>query len=293
MIALAATLVAGLASARAEPGPCLRRDSDGRPFVTCFDPGNRLAFTADTDGFGGELRLRHTVHSEDGDIDWRLEHGGLQVVADGDRARATLYAGRYLRHARDGHVVLPLWPTRKLWVPFDIGAEAEVGEVDVAYDADSLRLGAVRAALLFELTRASHHRRRVAIGAVARWELDLDRGERAVRAHTVAPMSLALLDLYLESQDGLTAAGLRAEGGAAWTNADAATGQPGWRTSLRAELRVERVLLAVNDQPISVYALGRYQSPPPGAAAEPWVRDLSGVLGLRLAFSLAAPRVGK
>ena len=42
-----------------------------------------------------------------------------------DAIRATLYSGRYLRHSEDGHLVLPFGRPRKIFLPFDLGAEAE------------------------------------------------------------------------------------------------------------------------------------------------------------------------
>ena len=270
-IALTALLAAVLllASQAAHAQPCVQTGADGRDFPVCFDPGNRVFASAGTGGYGGELRVRHRLSPEPG-IWWRLEHRALAAVASGERLRGVVYQGRYLRHARDGHIVFPLRPTKKIFLPFNVGAEAEVGRLDWRYADDALDLGAVRAALLFELTRASHVRRRVAVGVVARWDMRLGEDISTVREHAVAPLSRALLDAYLESRDGLTLAGLRVEAGTAWSS------ERGWQQSVTAEANVERVLIALNDRPLALFVAGGYDGEDTG-----W----RGEVGLRFALA--------
>jgi hypothetical protein len=73
------------------------------------------------------------------------------------------------------------------------------------------------------------------------------RDERTVADHSVAPFSLAMFNLHLESYDGLTAFDLRLEGGSAWHPRSG-----GWRAEARAEATLERILLAVNDRPVAL-----------------------------------------
>lgn len=263
---------------------CRPLDAHGRPFVACFDPGNRVLLDVSTDGLGGALLLRHEIETDEADATWRLEHEILSARTDGNRVRGALYTGRYLRHARDGRIVLPPWPQRKLFVPFDLGAEAELGRIDVGV-ADGLdeviEIGALRAALLVELTRSPHVRRRLAIGAVADWDVAVLRPERRVIEHRVAPLSRGLIDGYLESRDGLTQVGARIEAGTTWSNV------AGWSPDVSAEARIERIVLALNDQPLSVYAHGRYR----GQSGD-WQGRWDGTVGLRFAFMLAPPDIG-
>ncbi len=188
------------------------------PYPICFDPGNRLRLDATTDGLGGAIQLRHVVPGDDPDVTWRLEHDLLDVRATRDLVRGIAYAGRYVRHSSDGHVVLPFGRPRKLFLPFDLGAEAQVGRLVATSSGDTLLIGAVRTAALLELSRADHFRHRIAIGPAARWDVVVDRESRSAREHTVAPFSLAALDLRFESRNGLTIAGLRAEAGGEWSN---------------------------------------------------------------------------
>ncbi len=308
LLAVSAAAIAGLgalAPAAAEPTPvtdaalvsaagdtasaddrsdrdlCRPLDEKGRPIVACFDIGNRLILDVGSDGAGGALALRHEIETDEADAIWRLEHTLLSARSDGQRLSGSVYAGRYLRHARDGRIVLPPWPQRKLFIPFDLGAEAELGRVDMRFDDDAVDLGAVRAALLIELTRSPHHRRRLAIGAVASWDLALDRDRRRVLEHRVAPLSRGLIDGYIESRDGLTSASARVEAGTAWSHI------VGWRSDAVAEARIERIFMALNDRPLSVYARGRYRHDLTGNQG-----SFDGTVGLRFSLMLAPPPIG-
>ncbi len=245
------------------------------PYPVCFDPGNRLRLDVTTAGLGGAIQLRHVVPGDDPDVTWRLEHDLLDVRATRDLVRATAYAGRYVRHSSDGHVVLPFGRPRKLFLPFDLGAEAQVGSLVGTASGDTLHIGAVRTAALIELSRADHFRHRIAIGPAARWDVVLDRESRSPREHMVAPFTLAALDLRFESKNGLTLAGLRAEAGGEWST------ESGWRRRLGAEAEIERVVLAVQDRPLSIFLSGDY---------EPSDESFSGLVGLRLAPVVRIPR---
>lgn len=253
MLTLGVAVVAAAAPAiaRAEPA-CTIVDRDG-PFAACFDPGNRLAVDGGSVGYGARLDLRHAVDVDGEDITWRLHHHSAVLVEPGGAITGVVYAGRYLRHARDGHIVLPLGAPRKLFVPFDIGAEAELGRARGRLDDPLIELTVFRGAALIELTRSNRFQRRVAVGVVGRWDLRLDRDTRELQRHAVAPFSLGMVDLYAESDDGLMSAGLRLEGGTAWST------DGGWATAFAGEATVERVVLAVNDRPVSVFASAGYE----------------------------------
>jgi hypothetical protein len=163
-----------------------------------------------------------------------------------------VYTGRYLRHARDGHVILPFGIPKKLFLPFDIGAEAEVGRVRGDLGGDSFELGVVRAAALIDLARTASLKRRLSVGAVARWDMDIERGEPAILDNRVVPFTAATLGAYWESGSGLTVIELSTDVGRTWTQSQ------GWRTDLRASASLERTLIAVNDRPLSLFAAGRY-----------------------------------
>lgn len=251
-----ALVAAASTTAHAEDADCTGETKSGDRFATCFDIGNRLFLVAGSHGIGAGARIRHVVRFDDEpDLVWKLDHDLLGVTAGGfgGRIRAVAYHGRYLRHARDGHIVLPLGTPKKIFLPFDVGGEAEVGRVRGRLDDPLVELGVVRTAALIDLSRSPSFRRRLSIGAVGRWDLDFDRDQRAVGQHVVSPFSTAVANGYLESENGLTVAEVTVEGGTAWSSTE------GWRPELAARATVERVLIAVNDRPVSVFVGVEYR----------------------------------
>ncbi|MBL9015981.1 MAG: hypothetical protein JNL83_17470 [Myxococcales bacterium] len=231
--------------------------ASGRRYPVCFDPGNRLSVTAGSDGFGGAVALRQTIHFEDDpDLQWKLEHQIAEVASAGGAIGLTalLYRGRYVRHTRDGHLVLPLGRPRKIFLPFDIGGLVEAGRLTRLPDG-AYELGIVKTAALVDLWRTRDFRRRLAFGPVARWEVGLARDTSVVlKDHVVAPFSAGIANLHAESRDGLTTADVTIEAGTAWTTGG------GWRADARAEATLERIVLAVNDRPIALIVGARYRA---------------------------------
>lgn len=259
--ALIALVLVGALPARAER--CTITDGGSR-FVTCFDLGNRLSITGGTNGFGGGIALRHVVSFDDEpDLVWKLEHH----VTDTTHALLTnafdgaIYRGRFIRHSRDGHIVLPLGTPRKIFLPFDIGALAEFGALRWRADTSPVEIGMVKVGALVDFARTRTFRRRFAIGPVSRWDIALERDPEgdltprlAVDEHVVAPFTTGMLELAFESLEGRTAGTLRVEAGTAWSSLH------GWRPELRAEAELERIVLAINDRPVSLVLGARYQT---------------------------------
>jgi hypothetical protein len=238
----------------------------GSRFVTCFDLGNRLTVNAGTEGVGGAIALRHVVTFDDEpDLIWKLEHritdtthALLSNAFDG-----TIYRGRYTRHARDGHIVLPLGTPKKIFLPFDIGALAEFGALRWRDDASPVEVGMVKVGPMVDLARTRTFRRRVSIGPVARWDVLLERDpdgnlmpRLAVDEHVVAPFTTGMLELAFESLEGRTAGTFRVEAGSAWSSLR------GWVFEARAEAELERIVIAINDRPVSLVLGARYQVRP-------------------------------
>ncbi len=252
-----------------------------RPFAICFDPGNRLTLdmaVSAVDGarpvgaLGGGLALRHIVHTDDPEVTWRVEHafltGAIDLVPTG-RYHVTLYDARYLRHARGGHIVIPTSPPHKIWTPFDLGFETTVLSLDGTRDADTARLGMVRAAIVVDLLRSADFTRRLELGPAVRWDVVLSRPRREIDEHLVAPFSVGEATLHLESRDGLSVIGAGAQAGVIWSN------KVGWRPIFAARAGVERVVFALNDRPFSLYAEAAWTEPQDGG--------VSATIGLRLA----------
>jgi hypothetical protein len=255
--AAARALVAvALLATPASSEPCTKVKA-GTRYPVCFDPGNRLSITAGSDGFGGTLALRQVIHfDDDPDLEWKLEHQISEVASAGGAIGVTglLYRGRYLRHTRDGHLVLPLSTPRKVFLPFDIGGLVEAGRLTRRSD-DTYVLGIVKTAALIDLWRSRDFRRRLAIGPVAHWEVGVTRDPAIVLGHhVVAPFSAGIANVHAESANGLTIADLTVEAGTAWTT------DAGWQPRLRAEASFERIVLAVNDRPIALTLGARYET---------------------------------
>lgn len=252
-------LLALAASTPARAESCTGITGNGGRFATCFDLGNRLSLTGGSDGFGGSLALRHVVSFDDEpDLVWKMEHQMLDVTYGGfeDRFSGVLYRGRYLRHARDGHIVLPLGRTpKKIFLPFDIGGFAEAGRVEWVPGSTAVKVGVVRTAALFDLSRTRSFRRRIAIGPSARWDIDADRDAMTLTQHTVSPFTTLLANVRLESANGRSLANFELESGSAWHS----KGQ-GWSPELRAEATLERIVVAVNDHPVSLLIGAKYDS---------------------------------
>jgi hypothetical protein len=258
-VALAAAALVLLAGATAHADPsCTGVTPAGGRFATCFDPGNRFFLRVSTDGFGAVLQLRHIIHFDDEpDLVWKMEHTLAETTYLGlwQRYSARLYGGRYLRHARDGHIILPFSTTRKVFLPFDVGAETDVGTLSQQIGDDTARLGVVRTAALIDIGRSESFSHHLALGAEARWDVDLiDDTMIDVVEHHVSPFSTAVADLYGESANGLMLGSVRVEGGTAWSSLT------GWEPQVVAGARLERVVIALNDRPLSLFGGVRYDS---------------------------------
>lgn len=273
-----AALVASVPRARADS--CTGISSSGGRFATCFDLGNRLSITAGTGGFGGGVSLRHDIRFDDEpDLVWKMEHTMIDGRHAGfqDRFSGFLYRGRYLRHSRDGHIVLPFGnPPKKVFLPFDVGALVEVGSLRWRPES-TLTLGVMKAAALVDFSRSRDFRRRFAFGPVVSWDVELDRTNRAVSEHAVAPFSSLLADFHLESVDGLAVFDLRAEAGLVWHTTR------GWVSQARIEASAERIIIAIHDKPVALVADVRYDTS---------TKETVGGVGVRIVlFDRVDPRV--
>jgi hypothetical protein len=254
LIAAALFVVAATATA-AHAEQCTGNGPNGK-FALCFDPGTHLSVTAGSDGFGGGIAYRHTMHFDDEpDLVWRLEHVALDGVhaPNSEEFDALLYRGRFTRHARDGHIVIPLGTPKKVFLPFDVGGIVEAGSLRVRDDVPA-RLRIVKMAGILDFARSRTFARRLAFGPVARWDVDISTKPWDLGQHIVAPFSEAMANLHYETANGRTVADLRVEAGMAWRSAS------GWEPTAEAEATLERIVLAINDRPISLVLGARYET---------------------------------
>ncbi len=254
---VAALVIAALAT-NAFADECTGISSKGARFAQCFDLGNRVSITAGTEGLGISAGIRHEItFDDDPDLEWKMQHTLVDAnhsALDGAFS-GSFYRGRYLRHARDGHMMIPTGgQPKKLFLPFDIGAIFEAGSIAWKPMDPAFHIGVVRVAPLVDFARAKDYGRIFAIGPSMHWDMDVDRSFRAVTTQTVAPFTEALANAHLESMDGLWVADLRAEAGTAWRS------DRGWAPEVRAQASLERVVLAINDRPVALTAGLEYDS---------------------------------
>jgi hypothetical protein len=249
---------------------------DGLRFRVRFDPGERLvlgAGAASTDATPGDaapvlelgLHLRSEPPALDRDVYWKRDHEILQARLTPARIDGALYRGLYLRHSREGTLTLPLSPPVALSLPFDVGLRTEVGELA------GPRLGVVHGEALADFLRSPQPGRWLVAGLGARYDVGLGRDAAGALApdHLVAPMTALALALHGEQRDGLLAGGLRAEGDYRWSS------RRGWEPSWRAEAEGEATPLAINDRPLSLYALAVVEGA--GGLPRPEARAFVGV----------------
>jgi hypothetical protein len=283
----AALLALALAAQAGEP--CIRTDARGRTFVVCFDPGNRLELTAGgvlggrepvrggASEVGAAMRWRRDAVTRSGSVEWVRDMTLGEARArftSGDtdpRAAAVLaWRGTFVRHRASPFVLVPGPRPFRVPFPFDVGLLAEFG--GAAWDASRRReldVIPVRSALLFDLA-ARARLRRLAFGPEVSWAVHVAKGAQPV--HRVVPFSGGVVDALAESADGLLAARLTLRGGSSLSVPGGA------ETYLEASAGIERVVLAVNDRPVAIYAEGAVRGGASGRGAEAGVGLRIGLL---------------
>ena len=239
----------------------------GVRFRVRFDPGERLVLGGGTtaDGTGGgasptaewSLRLRSEPAAPGGDVYWKRDHDLLQLRLAPARIEGALYRGLFLRHSREGTLTIPLSPPVAVSLPFDVGLRTELGQLVgplgiPGVGQPRLRAGVVHGQVLADFWRSPQPGRWLVAGLGASYDVGLARGAAGTLApdHLVAPMTVLVVALHDERSDGLLAGGLRAEAAYRWSS------MRNWERSFHAEAEGEATPFALNDRPLSVYALG-------------------------------------
>ena len=296
---LAASLLAST-KASAEPVPpeppepseaTYETSPAGHRFRVGFDPASRVAL-----GLAGALErgpgggpagapeilagIRYRTVSASGlgrdRVSWQIDHR----VADGwvqpfgrptglPTFDAALYGGSFLRHDASPSIVLPASPPVGIPFPFDVGLDTEVGRVTSPAFAPparagqgaipALHVGVARAAVVLDPWRSGVTGRSLEIGVGTRYDLDLEGTPKLTAPrviHRVAPMTAGSLRFRLQSLDGLSIVDLRGEAIPHWTSEGA------WAFMATSTVRLERVLLAIDDQPIAAVLGGDYRRYP-------------------------------
>lgn len=283
-------LALALALALGATDPCVATDELGRSFRTCFAPGQGLELSAgsawgDVQGAGAALagalavRWRGDTFATSGRREWLRDMTFLEARArfhgaldDARTAEATLWSGVFLRHLAEPFLLVPAPRPIRLPFPFDIGMAIGAGEVrwtsDRARGPEALDVEAVRGALLLDVARhLGSSVRRASFGPEMSWAVRFEEGAKPVQS--LAPFSAGRVELLLESSDGLASLGL--------------SGRAGYLLRFPTDngpfydcrLSVERVLVAINDVPLALFAEGTVRG-----GALPELRQ--GIVGVRV-----------
>lgn len=240
---------------------CQALDSRGEPYPICFDPGDGLVLgtRARISSAGMARAVRTGVHIRAGRSSrskgspWFNNHR-LMTAELWDGAQrgftVTAYDGTLRRHLEEGFILLPTARPVRVPFPFDVTVAARLGHLERRFwEGAGWTLETGRVGLLLDPLRSETERVWLGVGPSATHAV---RRGRDGEQHTVAPFTELLLDAGLESADGLSA--LRASALAGWSLGI----ERGVYFRARADLGLERVVLAVADQPVVLQVAGAY-----------------------------------
>ncbi len=266
-------LLLTLALAQAEPS-CWAEE-DAKAFRTCFDAlnGLELAAGAETRSLSWGPRFSTGIgvkgtrgsHSKEGTV-WFNDHRLLELAVSDEGGPIydfTLYRTYWRRHVDEGFLVLQTTPPIRLPFPFDVGLSGSAFEWERRPGQGKgwvIRTASV--AMLFDPVRSSSAQFQLGIGPELSHTL---RHDGVTLHHELSAFSSGTLEARFESEDGFWALFAHGNLGATFdpvTRAFTPRGR-GW-------LEVNRVLFAVNDQPVRLYlrAEGEWRQAGPLAQSE-------------------------
>jgi hypothetical protein len=259
--------------ASAQVDECSGVDEMGRRFPTCFDPGNALLLGTGLrvrDGrveptlqAGILLRTERTSRSKG--LLWFNTHRILVTEGTPSTARrgitATLYEGTFRRHLEEGFILIPTGKPIRIPFPFDITLAVRAGHLERrVWEGPGLTVETGRAALLLDPIRSVTGRLWLGLGPVA--SHSLRRMPDGELDQELSPFTSALVDTGYETETGW------------WTVRGSALA--GWITSfegerrfrVRADASFERLVIALNDQPLWIQLYGTYTYKDAGLARQ-------------------------
>lgn len=286
---LAALVALGALLQPTAEDPCEGRTAEGATARLCMDPAHGLSFSA-AGGFlsaqgaadlQAELRLSGQRQAEHKVGTWLQQHRIARVSAqlgpNVQALRATLYELHWRRHMAEPYVSLPTNPPVRLPFPFDIAFDGSVlGFERRSSDGPGWTLETTRGAVLLDVLRSRSNQFHLAFGPALHHVLRSD-GVQVV--HEFSPLTGGMVFLHLESDDGLWLLRLRGTLGAAFVVDTQGTAVA--RLNGRAELDGERVLVAINNQPLSLTLRAQARL---GDAGPAMANEWSAALGLSLRF---------
>jgi hypothetical protein len=242
---------------------CSGVDEAGRQFPTCFDPGNALLLGTGLRMRDGRMEptlqagilLRTERTSRSKGMLWFNTHRILVTEGMPSLARrgitATLYEGTFRRHLEEGFILIPTGKPIRIPFPFDITLAARAGHLERrVWEGPGLTVETGRAALLLDPIRSVTGRLWLGLGPAA--VHSLRRMPDGEMEQELSPFTTGLLDMGYEQEKGW------------WTVRG--TALAGWITSfegarrfrVRADASFERLMIALNDQPLWLQLYGTY-----------------------------------
>lgn len=260
-----------------QPPPDYLKDSNGREYRVRFDAGNHFFLsgawlsTVDLSGLsspdnlfeaGMGIQIRDDCHRQDQDC-WKVGHQFLTTsVAPGvttpsgwPALKAQLVGGRYIRYMRRPSVTLPTRPPLTFSIPFHVGMEFAAGTVEFPSipEVPGWDLEVFQGTVLLEFWRHPTQHRALLVGVGMRYALSMKESEDSTDVeHKLSPFTALMGQFHFESQDGLNLLDLTGRYLPTWSN------EAGWFTEIEGRLRLERVVLALNDQPIRLFIEADY-----------------------------------
>lgn len=313
----AAALVASLtprAAAAAEPSDYLV-SQEGHPFRVRFDPASRVRLGAGAAfGLNPEGGVDSTLEATGGigvrtiytwgkgfdEVVWQVDHrftsGRLwplrRSVEGAPALDMTLYGAFLRRHDEEPSIALPLSPPVSVPFPFDIGFEAEVGRVFVPAYFPALVVGGARVpfvrttvlrmTMFLDPWRSAKPGRSIEIGVGAQYDIEpyaTPSFDDPNVIHRVAPGTVGSLRLRFQTDDGLLSVRIGGDVIPHWTS------ETTWRVMALGSARIERTLVAINDQPVTLVLDGDYRRNPESSFTEA-SNDVRVGLGVELGVSL-------
>lgn len=267
-----------------------RVSKEGRRFRIQFDPESRIrlgvagAFSRTTESrLGSSVELQSSISVRrrrawgEGPvrIEWQIDHRFLtgwmaptvRPFGDMPAFDATFYSNSAHRHDLAPKIVLPSSPPASIPFPFDVGVDSEFGRVTVpraspvgARDGKPvafMRVGVARATAFVDPLRSNSPGRSIEIGIGVRYDIDLFGAQTGSGPsnsiatpriiHRIAPGTATSLRLRFESLDGLWLWDARGEVVPHWSS------ERRWAVGAIAQSRLERTLIAINDEPIAAF----------------------------------------
>lgn len=268
--------------------------------ATVMHDGEGSAAAAFEGGFRIGYRKVYVFGTGTGRVTWQIDHqltsgwvrpdvrpgGGIPSFD------ATVYRATMARHSESPSIVLPMSPPVTIGFPFDVGLDVELGRLEVPNLAVSLpgfeqkqpwlHIGVVRTSFTLDPWRSGQTGRSLALGIGVRYDVDAYPAPTLNHprfVHRVAPLTSGSARFRWQSDDGLLMLDVFGEAAPHWTSENK------WAFLANATARMDRTLIAINDQPIGAFAEVGYRYLPEGLGA-PALHDMHATLGISASVNL-------